>query len=139
MLTTLARAGRGIQASSLEDLRNHIMMTHYLSKDPVNLALNRDVISFDGKTVLVTDGENQFIMTILVVAEPGSNPEVCRIILQDASVSSSDSWYSRDCIPPSDSGKVANEYLTVEGLALMQPIQKNSTFGVEFLLSLPTV
>jgi hypothetical protein len=139
VLTTLARAGRGIQASRLEDLRHHIMMTHYLSKDPVNLALNRDVISLDGKTVLVTEGENQFIMTIVVVAKPGSNPKVCRIMLLDASVSLSDSWSSRDCIPPFDSRKVAIEYLTVEGLALMQPIQKHLTFGVAYSLSLPTV
>jgi hypothetical protein len=115
------------------------MMTHYLSKDPVNLALNRDVISLDGKTVLVTEGENQFIMTIVVVAKPGSNPKVCRIMLLDASVSLSDSWSSRDCIPPFDSRKVAIEYLTVEGLALMQPIQKHLTFGVAYSLSLPTV
>ena len=123
----------------LENLRHNSMRTHYLSKDPVSIALTRDVTSFDGKTVLATEGDDQFIMRVLVVPEPGDDPKVCWVRLQDASVCSTDSWHSVDCIPPVERGQTAYEYLTAEGLALLKPSQRTLLFGATLSFSLPDI
>ena len=115
------------------------MRTCYLSKDPVSVALTPDVASLDGKTVLVTEGDDQFIMEVLVVPEPEDDPKVCRVILQDASVSSTDSWSAIGYPPPADRRPAAYEYLTAEGLALVQPSQKTLPFGATFSVSLPNI
>lgn len=123
----------------LENLRHNTMRTHYLSKDPVSIALTRDVTSLDGKTVLVTDADDQFIMRVLVVPDPGDDPKVCWVSLQEALVCTTDSWYPVDCIPPVERGQAAYEYLTAEGLALLKPSQGTLLFGATLSFSLPDI
>jgi len=115
------------------------MKTCYLSKDPVSVALTPDVAALDGKTVLVTDGDDQFIMEVLVIPEPEDEPKVCRVILQDASVCSTDSWSAIGCTPAADRRPAASEYLTAEGLALVQPSEKTLPLGATFSFTLPNI
>lgn len=115
------------------------MSANYLSNEPVSVGLTGYVASLNGKTVLVTEGDEQFIMSVLVVPEPGDNPKVCRVMLQDASVGTADSWESIECIPPAIGGQAAREYLTEEGLALVQPSQRTLLFGATLSLFLPKI